>query len=70
MMDATICRYLICLTVLKILDLRLMDVVTTYLHGSLGNDIYIYIYVKIIEGFQMSEATNSKRCSIYSIKLQ
>ena len=26
--------------------------------------------MKIPEGFQMPEATNSKRCSIYSIKLQ
>ena len=26
--------------------------------------------MKIIEGFQMFEATNSKHCSIYSIKLQ
>ena len=43
-----------------------MDVVTTYLHGSLDNDIYM----KILEGIQMPEATNSKHCSIYSIKLQ
>ena len=43
-----------------------MDVVTAYLHGSLDNDIYM----KIPEGFQMPEATNSKHCSIYLIKLQ
>ena len=35
MIDATIFRYLICLTILEKLDLRLMDVVTIYLHGSL-----------------------------------
>ena len=33
MMDTTIFRYLICLTILKGLDLRLMDIVTAYLHG-------------------------------------
>ena len=43
-----------------------MDVITTYLYGSLDNDIYM----KILEGFQMLEATNSKHCSTYSIKLQ
>ena len=43
-----------------------MDVLTAHLYGSLNNDIYM----KILKEFQMSEATNSKRCSIYSIKLQ
>ena len=43
MMDATIFRYLICLTVLEILNLCLMDVVAIYLHGSLDNDTYIWI---------------------------
>ena len=56
MMDAIIFRYLIFLTILQGLDLRLMDVVITYLHGSLDNGIYM----KILEGFQMLEATNSK----------
>ena len=42
MMDATIFRYLICLVVLKGLDLRLMNVVIAYLYGSLDDDIYIY----------------------------
>ena len=41
MMDTTIFRYLICLTVLKGLDLHLIDVVTTYLYGFLNNDIYM-----------------------------
>ena len=43
MMDATTFRCLICLAVLEGLDLRLMDVVTAYLHRSLDNDIYMKI---------------------------
>ena len=43
-MDATIFRCLICLKVLEGLNLRLMDVITAYLHGSLNNSIYIYIW--------------------------
>ena len=66
MMDTITFRYLICLAISERLDLCLMDVVTAYLYGSLDNDIY----VKIPEGFQMPEETNSKYCSIYSIKLQ
>ena len=66
MMDATTFRCLICLAVLEGLDLRLMDVVTAYLHRSLDNDIY----TKISEWFQMPKATNSKQRSLYSIKLQ
>jgi hypothetical protein len=46
--------------------MRLMDVVTTYLYGSLDNDIYM----KIPEGYKTPEAYNSKFRSIYSIKLQ
>ena len=42
MMNATIFRYLICLIVLEGLDLRLMDVVTVYLHRYLDNNICIY----------------------------
>ena len=66
MMNATIFRYLICLADSKGPDLRLMDVVTAYLYGPLGDDIHM----KISEVIQMSEATNSKDCSIYSIKQQ
>ena len=43
-----------------------MDVITTYLYGSIGNDIYM----KIPEGFTLHEANNTKSCSLYSIKLQ
>ena len=43
----------------------LMDVVTTYLYGSLDNDIYM----KILEGFKLPEAYNMNSRKIYSIKL-
>ena len=46
--------------------MRLIDVIITYLYGSLDDDIYM----KILKGFQMSKETNSKHCSIYLIKLQ
>ncbi|KAL0329128.1 UNVERIFIED_CONTAM: Copia protein, partial [Sesamum radiatum] len=39
--DATTFRYLISLAVKEGLDLRLLDVVTAYLYGSLDNDIYM-----------------------------
>ena len=42
MMDATIFRYLICLTTLEGLDLCLMDVVIVYLHGYLNNDTHTH----------------------------
>lgn len=45
--DAIILRYLISLAVAKNLDMRLMDVVTAYLYGSLNSDIYM----KIPKGF-------------------
>ena len=44
MIDATIFRYLICWAVSERLDIHVMDVVTTYLHGSFDN-IYIYRYI-------------------------
>ena len=59
-------RFLISLAVSKGLDMRLMDVITAYLYGSMDNDIYI----KILEGFKLSEANSTKPRSIYSIKLQ
>ncbi|RVW27458.1 hypothetical protein CK203_094382 [Vitis vinifera] len=48
------------------LDMRLMDVITTYLYGSMDNDIYM----KIPEGFELPDANNTKPRSMYSIKLQ
>ena len=47
--DAITFRYLISLAVSEGLDMRLMDVVTAYLYGSLDSDIYM----KIPEGFKM-----------------
>jgi hypothetical protein len=55
-MDAITFRFLISLVVTENLDMRLMDVVTAYLYGSLDNDIYM----KIPEGYKMPEAYNSK----------
>ena len=59
-------RYLISLAVSEGLDMCLMDVVTTYLNGSLD----VNVYMKILEGFTLPEAMNSKPRSMYSIKLQ
>ena len=65
-MDAITFRYLISLAIFESLDMRLMDVVTTYLYGSLDNDIYM----KIPEGFKMPGALSAKPKEMYSIKLQ
>ena len=43
-----------------------MDVIITYLFGSMDNDIYM----KIPEGFKLPEANCTKPRSMYSIKLQ
>ena len=59
-------RYLIILTIHEMLDMCLMNVVTAYLYGSIDNDVYM----KISEGFKMSEAYNSNPQKVYSIKLQ
>ena len=64
-MDATTFRYLISLAVRERLDLRLMDVVTAYLYGSLDNEIYM----KLPEGFKLPEAHLSSPRGDYSIKL-
>ena len=50
-MDTITFRYLISLIVSKGLDMRLMDVITTYLYGSIDADIYM----KILEGFKLLE---------------
>ena len=65
-MDTITFRYLISLAVSEGLDMRLMDVVTTYLYGSPD----VNAYMKIPEGFTFPEAMNSKQRSMYSIKLQ
>ena len=65
-MDATIFCYLIYLAVSEGLDMRLMDVVTTYLYGFIDTNVYM----KIPERFKLSEVMNSKPRRMYSIKLQ
>ena len=65
-MDAITFRFFISLVSKENLDMRLMDVVTTYLYGSLGNDIYM----KIPERYKMPKTYNSTSRSMYSIKLQ
>ena len=65
-MDATTFRYLIYLAVSEGLDMLQMDVFTTYLYGSIDTNVYM----KIPEGFKLSEVMNSKPRSMYSIKLQ
>ena len=65
-MDAITFHFLISLTVLEGLDMHLMDVITTYLYGSMDNDIY----VKIFEGFKLPRENSTKPRSMYSIKLQ
>ena len=65
-MDATTFRYLIYLAVSEGIDMRLMDIVTTYLYGSIDTNVYM----KIPKGFKLPEVMNSKPQSMYSIKLQ
>ena len=65
-MDATILRFLSNLAVTENLNMRFIDVVIAYLSKSLDSDIYIRIY----EGFKISEANYSKSHGIYLIKLQ
>ena len=65
-MNVNTFRFLISLIITENLDMRLMDMVTPYLYGSLDNDIYM----KIHEGYKMLETYNSKARSMYSIKLQ
>ena len=65
-MDAITFRFLISLAVYEELDMRLMDVVTAYLYGSIDSDIHM----KILEGFKLPEAISTKPRSMFSIKLQ
>jgi Reverse transcriptase (RNA-dependent DNA polymerase) len=64
--DAIALQFLIRLTITENLQMCLMDVITTYLYGSLDNDIYM----KIPEGLKMSEVFKSKPQEIYFIKLK
>ena len=65
-MDAITFRFLISLAVSEELDMRLMDVITAYLYGSIDSDIHM----KIPEGFKLHEAVSTKPRSMLSIKLQ
>ena len=64
--DAITFRFLISLTIHEMLEICLMDVVTTYLYGLIDNDVYM----KIPEGFKRPETYNSNPQKAYSIKLQ
>ena len=55
MVDAITFKYLINLVIFERLDMRLMDMVTSYIYGSLNSDIYM----KIPKGFKMPEASSS-----------
>ena len=65
-MGAITFRFLISLAVSEELDMRLMDVITAYLYGSIDSDIHM----KIPEGFKLPEAVSTKPRSMLSIKLQ
>ena len=65
MVDVTTFRYLMSLAISEKLEMRLMDVIIAYLYGSLDNDIYM----KILEGFKLSEKYNSSLEGFYFIKL-
>ena len=65
-MDTITFRFLISLAVSEELDMRLMDVITAYLYGSIDSDIHM----KIPEGFKLPEAVSTKPRSMLSMKLQ
>ena len=63
-------RNLLSLVVDKKLEIRLMDVVTTYLYGNLDTDIYMRIFAGLVE-FQHSQ--RQPRClkferALYGLK--
>ena len=64
--DAITFRFLISLAISEELDMRLIDVITAYLYGSIDSDIHM----KIPEGFKLPEAVSTKPRSMFAIKLQ
>ena len=56
-MDAITFHFLISLVVSEGVDMHLMDVITTYLYGSIDNDIYIYTFHFLIS-FVVSEGVD------------
>ena len=65
-MDIITIRYLISMSVSKGQDMRLIDVIITYLYGKLEKDIYM----KVPEGFQFPQVNTSQPRNMYSIKLR
>jgi hypothetical protein len=63
-MSAITFRYLISLAVQNRLSLQLMDVVTTYLYGSLDSDIYM----KVPNGIDVPNPKTKR--NMYCVKLQ
>ena len=64
--DATTLRFLIRMTVFEKLQMRVMDVVTAYLYGTLDTDIYM----RVPEGLKLPEANIRGPKEIFSIKLR
>ena len=62
-MDTITFHFLISMAVSEKLEMRLMDVVTAYLYGSLDFDIFM----KILEGYKMPKAYTPR--NLFSIKL-
>ena len=65
-MDVITYHFLISMVVPEGLDMRLMNVITSYLYGSMDNDICM----KIPKGFKLPKANCTKPRSMHSIKLQ
>ena len=63
-MSGIMFRYLISFAVQKRLSMQLMDVVTTYLYGSLDSDIYM----KVPDGISMPN--QGVNCNMYCVKLK
>ena len=57
-------RYLMSLAVQKDLSMHLMDMVTTYVYGSLDSDIYM----KVLEGLEIPNKNHNR--DMYCVKLQ
>ncbi|KAL0544444.1 hypothetical protein IC582_019559 [Cucumis melo] len=66
MVDAVILRFLISLAVSENFDMHFIDVVTTYLYGSLCNDIYM----KVLQEFKVLKTYKSSSRKLCSIKFQ
>jgi len=62
-MDGITFRYLISMAASMNLQMKLMDVVTAYLYGSLDAEIYM----KVPQGITVPKP---ERCNMYSVKLQ